>query len=193
MTPDPNMISELRNLFKAGATPSRLVRLIVDRHGRDSQIDRLIREYFREAFCLPMFRASASLLTIPSERLPFAGINARTIHQIVERRAEWDQNANAGATWMDSLVATDEMVLLERASPEQSEEFATVWDQLEDSAKQYLKRLIGGTQYLSEKVDILSRLVEQLQAQVVAIECHEDRKLTPAVENRSAVTGERQS
>jgi len=157
MSPDPLVITELRNLFKAGATPSRLVRYIVDEHGISPDSDRLIRAYFREAFGVSLFRASASLLTIPSEELPFAAVNARTIHQMIEKRSEWDVESDCGSNWLDSLTATDPSVLLERTASEQTDE-------------QSLKRLIGGSQYLHEQVAILSRLVEQLQHQVITLE-----------------------
>ena len=106
MTTDPQVITELRDPFRSGAAPSRLVRHIIARHGEGPQLGRLVRAYFREAFCVPMFRASADLLTLPAEQLPFVGVNAAVIHQIVARRAEWD--------------ATDEGRLPERTAPDVS-------------------------------------------------------------------------
>ena len=44
------------------------------------------------------------------------------------------------------------------------------WSRLDDAAKLDLKRLIGNSQHLNEKVGILSKLVEQLQEQVIALE-----------------------
>ena len=181
MSPDPRLITELRNLFKGGATPSRLVRLIVARHGSGPQIDRLIRAYFREAFRLPMFRASASLLTMPSQELPFAGVNAGAVHQIVERRAEWDREPSSGVTWMDALQTRGEGV--ERTAPEQSGEFAALREQLGEPARDYLKRLVWGSQDLHEKVVILSRLVERLQEQVLELERNVDCVSTPCGAN----------
>ena len=174
MSLDLCVIAELRRLFKAGATPSRLVRHIVAEHGGEPQVDRLVRTYFREAFGIPMFRASASLLTLPAEELPFAGVNAATIHQMVERRAEWDRDATPGVTWMDSLVATDAAFLNDQTRPEQFGELAAIWGQLGEPAQTFIKRLVGNAQHLHEKVNVLSRLVEQLQQQVVALECGEE-------------------
>jgi hypothetical protein len=176
MAPDPLVIAELRAMFKSAATPSRLMRHIIAHHGSHAlpEIDRLIRAYFREAFCVPMFRASASLLALGPEGLLIAGINASVIHRMIEARGEWDQDAKAegGAveTWMDSLVATDQGSLNDRVHPELSSEFAGVWDQFDDSTKQSIKRLIGNSQGLYEQVNILSVLVEQLQMQIVAQE-----------------------
>lgn len=149
MTTDPQVIAELRDLFRGGATPSRLVRHVVARHGGGPQLDRLVRAYFREAFGVPMFRASADLLTLPPEELPFADMNAAVIHQIVARRAKWD-NSPGGPTWMDGLTATDEGQPTESA-----------------------QRLTATAQHLHEQVAILSRLVEQIQGRVVALESSE--------------------
>ena len=154
MTADPCVIAELRDLFRGGATPSRLVRHVVARHAGEPQVDRRVRAYFREAFGVPMFRASADLLTLPAEQLPFAGASADTIHRIVARRAEWDSGGEP--SWMDTLTATDEGQLLGGSVPDHSPES--------------VRRLTATAQHLHEQVAILSRLVEQLQGQVVALE-----------------------
>ncbi len=159
MTADPCVIAELRDLFRGGATPSRLVRHILARHDGEPQLDRLVRAYFREAFGVPMFRASADLLTLPAEQLPFAGVSADTIHQIIARRAEWDTGGES--SWMDTLTATDEGQLLGGSVPEHSPES--------------VRRLTATARHLHEQVAILSRLVEQLQGQVVTLESRGER------------------
>ena len=159
MTTDPCVIAELRDLFRGGATPSRLVRHVVARHDAEPQADRLVRAYFREAFGVPMFRASADLITLPAEQLPFAGVSADTIHQIVARRAEWDTGGES--SWMDTLTATDEGQRLGGSVPEHSPES--------------VRRLTATARHLHEQVAILSRLVEQLQGQLVALESGHER------------------
>jgi hypothetical protein len=154
MTTDPKLVAELRALFRGGATPSRLVWRIVARHGGEPQMDRLVRAYFREAFGVLMFRASADLLTLPPEELPFAGINASTIHQIVARRAEWDSSSEP--SWMDGLPASG------AGQPSES-----------------AQRLTATARHLHEQVAILSRLVEQLQGQVVALEGNDSHEFEP--------------
>jgi hypothetical protein len=175
MSPDPRVIAELRALFKAGATPSRLVRHIVAEHGTTPDTDRLVRAYFREAFGVPMFRASADLLTLPPEQLPFAGITARTVHQMVENRTEWDTEGTA-RSWMESLAATDVGELFTQTHPEREPGFDVVWQQLDEPTRNSLRRLISSNQLLSEQVAILSRLAEQLQQQVMDLQSAE----TPA-------------
>ncbi len=47
MEPDPLVINELREMFKAGATPSRLMRHLIAHHGQQKLpwTDKLIRAY----------------------------------------------------------------------------------------------------------------------------------------------------
>ena len=165
MTADPCVIAELRDLFRGGATPSRLVRHVVARHAGEPQVDRLVRAYFREAFGVPMFRANADLLTLPPELLSFAGVSADTIHQIVARRAEWD--TSGVPSWMDTLTATDPGQFPERTAPDESQ---LLGGSVPDHSPESVRRLTATAQHLHEQVAILSRLVEQLQGQVVALE-----------------------
>jgi hypothetical protein len=48
MRPDPLVVEELRKLFIAGATPSRLIKHIVARHAHEEKLYTLIQVYFRE-------------------------------------------------------------------------------------------------------------------------------------------------
>src|SRR5580698_658811 len=105
MVPDPIIINEIKAMFKAGATPSRLMRHIIA--NREPQIlpwtDKLIRAYFREAFRIPMFRLSAGLLADGPEGLVVAHINRNVIHQMIVNRSEWDKesaDSPASSTWM---------------------------------------------------------------------------------------------
>ena len=43
-------------MFEGGATPSRLIRHIADRHEGDAGLHSLIQEYFLEAFGVPIVR-----------------------------------------------------------------------------------------------------------------------------------------
>jgi len=178
MSPDPRVIAELRALFKAGATPSRLVRHVVAEHGNGPDTDRLVRAYFREAFGVPMFRASASLLTLPPEQLAFSGVTARCVHEMVEHRAEWDAD-DTTSSWLDALTATDAGVSFDRVSPERTPELAGVWDQLDESTRNLLRRLFSSNQNLGEQVAILARLAEQLQQQVIALKQVRDEPARP--------------
>lgn len=174
MSPEARVIDELRTLFKSGATPSRLVRRIVACHPGEPQLDRLIRDYFRQAFGVSMFRASSNLLSVPPEQLPFAGINAATIREMVQRRPQWDREAVPKRTWMDGESVGD------RSPLEQTPEFAAIWEQLDEPARTALNRAIEISHDLSETVGTLSRLVEQLQEQVIALEASAENRARSA-------------
>jgi hypothetical protein len=173
---DPLVIAELRALFKSGATPSRLMRHIVAHHGSQPipEIDRLIRAYFREGFGIPMFRASADILAMEQEDLRIADYSANVIHRMVETKSEWDKNITANGhlttSWIDSLSASNESLLLEQSHPELTIELSGVWSSLDENAKEFIKRLLGNSRVLYEKVALLATLAEQLQQQVIALE-----------------------
>jgi len=176
MSPDPLVIAELRELFKSGATPSRLMRHIIAHHGQQiiPWTNKLIRAYFREAFGIPMFRASADLLAMGPEGLRIAPESAVVIHEMVKKRTEWDRSriTKAEETWMDSLAVTE---ALKQTDSTQTESFAgnsNWWNQLDDETKQYVKEMIVYTHSLSLKVAILSTLAEQLQQQILVLEDH---------------------
>jgi hypothetical protein len=160
VTNDPHVIAELRALFKSGATPSRLVRHILARHGlaHGRQTDSIVRFYFVEAFGF-LLRPSASLLNQSADEMPFAGHNGHVLHQIVERRAIWDDDPAHDAEWLGPLTATDTGTLRQQASAVTT-----------TSAKESPELLRSSARYLSEQVAILSRLVECLQQQVIDLE-----------------------
>jgi|SRR5579872_1765545 len=176
MSPDPIVISELRALFKCGVTPSRLMRHIIAHHGEQiiPWTNKLIRAYFREAFGIPMFRASADLLAMGSEGLRIAPVSADVLEQMVSKRSEWDEGSKSQSTseetWMDSVAVTDALKQLKLAQSESSSAYSEVWNHLDDNTKQYLKETISYTRSLALKVAILSTLAEQLQQQVLALE-----------------------
>jgi hypothetical protein len=176
METDPLLIAEMKTLFKAGATVSRILRNIIAHLGQKPlpEMDRLVRAYFRQAFGIPMFSGSAGVLTEDRSGLQMAYVNRNVIHQIISNRSEWDQetaaNGQVGSSWIDSLTATDESQLVEQSHPEMLNELSGDWDKLDDKAKKFIKRLIGNSRALNEKVEILATLAEQLQQQVLALE-----------------------
>jgi hypothetical protein len=57
------VVNELRSLFQDGATPSRLIRHIVERHAGERRYHQLIQDYFREAFGIPSSGDSTPSMT----------------------------------------------------------------------------------------------------------------------------------
>jgi hypothetical protein len=53
---DPELVNELRESFIDGATPSDLMHRIALRHEGDPSLHFIIRDYFCEAFGIPLLR-----------------------------------------------------------------------------------------------------------------------------------------
>jgi len=50
------VVNEICSLFKDGATPSRLIRHIAERHEGEKSLHSLIQAYFLQAFGVPIVR-----------------------------------------------------------------------------------------------------------------------------------------
>jgi hypothetical protein len=171
----PEVISELRCLFKVGATPSRLIAHILAQHPEDTNRFYLVQRYFHEAFSVPQVRWPANRRDEDANGLRLAYLNALIVHQMIQYRPEWDQAEGGGCApgsvnWLDSLAATDDHDLLEQAQPADIPELAGSWDRLDEEARKYVKRLHGNVNGLYERVAILARLAECLQQQVNALQ-----------------------
>jgi hypothetical protein len=93
----PEVIAELRALFKTGATPSRLISHIAERHRAEPALHALIQEYFWPAFAVPLVRG----LQCPGAHGPVdlrdAFLNEQLVHDLIEKRPEWDTETEGGA------------------------------------------------------------------------------------------------
>jgi hypothetical protein len=170
MAVDPQVVAELRSMFRKGTAPSELIRYIVSRHRTDPSLLFLLQDYFRAAFAVPLMRIS----TIPEDHTVndsrYAYLNIDLVHEMIQHRSDWDSmpHSNVGEEqcWLDSLVATDVAELTKRAQPGTSPELKTCWQDLDPKAQKYIKCIMGSADWLYEKVQILGRLVEVLQQQV---------------------------
>jgi hypothetical protein len=169
MLVDPLVVNELRSLFKTGATPSALIRRIADRHAGEPKLDVLVRAYFRDAFHVPMIRIGPEQVRqiAAGGSLPF--LNVTVVHRMIQTRREWDALDGADSPsegcWLDSVAATDEVTLIAATDPQTLPELAGSWDRMDEEAKQFIKRIIGNSHSLHEKVNVIAALAEQLQQQ----------------------------
>jgi hypothetical protein len=174
MTANPGVVNELRAMFRKGATPSRLIQHIAEHHGKEEDWAGLVGEYFWKAFSVPLVRVADSREECSCEDLHLAYLNVHLIHQMIENRSEWDRDAKGAAihepSWMNSLVATDEVQLIKQAQPASLPEFANSWPHLERTAQDYVQRIMGNANALHERVLILARLTERLQQRIVELE-----------------------
>ena len=179
MQTDPLLVSDLRALFKAGATPSTLIRCIADRHPGEPEIDRLVRAYFREAFFVPMLRVGRESVAEIAQGIGSPSLNGIAVHRMVATRSEWDKPTPDDGTpqpcWLDSLTATDESQLLKKVEAGTLPELAGSWDRIDEPGRRFIARAIASAQALYEKVQILAALAERLQQQIHASEGLEAR------------------
>lgn len=166
---NPFVVNELRSLFKAGATPSALIRRIADYHADEPRIDVLVRAYFREAFHVSMLRVGPEQVRQLAAGGSLPSLNVAVVHRMIQTRREWDSLDEAGDQsedcWLDGVTATDEVTAIAAADPTTIPELAGSWDRMDEEAKQFIQRMIGNSHSLHEKLNAIAALAEQLQQQ----------------------------
>ncbi len=169
MPPDPQVVEELRTLFLAGATPSRLIKHIISRHATVDKLYSLIQLYFREAFLTPLLRVSPELMLIDPQGMDLAFLNVNLIHQMLLNQHEWDTEHSPDTretNWLDGIQLKSDADQINNVKPELIPELSKSWGFLAEEARRYIQRTFGTAQALNERVLLLSRLAEQLQQQV---------------------------
>ena len=167
------IISELRSILKEGATPSRLIRHIVERHSGESGMHTLIQEYFLETFGVPIVRGLKPLDDYDHADLRYAFLNNDLLHDIVQKRLEWDgdfTDAPELNSWLDTLIASDDHERIRQMQSSVPNDLKHCWPQLSLEEQYYIQMSSASANGLNEKVKILSRLVEQLQQKVIELE-----------------------
>jgi hypothetical protein len=168
------VINELRSLFKEGATPSRLISLIAERHEGERSLHTLIQSYFLEAFGIPIVRGLDPTDDYQRTDLHHDFLNEQLIHDMVQKRSDWDAGLVAGSSesgsWLDSLKAVDDEQRINQVQAIAIPELSRCWPQLTPKEKGYIQRSIATANGLYESVKILSRLAECLQQQVAELQ-----------------------
>jgi hypothetical protein len=174
MNTRPEVINELRSLFKDGATPSRLIRHIVDRHAGERTYHSLIQACFREAFGIPIVRGLNPIDDYQHADLRYAFLNEQLVHEMIQRRSEWDSGGAAGTredgAWLDSLTAHDDKQRLREVQSVTLPDLSECWSRLSPDEQHYIQRSFASANGLYETVKILSRLVECLQRRLDEVE-----------------------
>lgn len=129
-----------------------------------------------KAFCLPVVRKLKPNDVYPRDAdLRYAFLNKLMIPDIIHERQHWDcakeTNSESAKCWLDGLPSANsemakESVRMARC-PGLSEES---WARLTPVEQESLRVLMASSQVLSERVEILSKLAEQLQEQVEELE-----------------------
>jgi hypothetical protein len=174
MNTRPEVINELRSLFKEGITPSRLIRQIVERHEGEPSLHALIQSYFLEAFGIPIVRGLNPTDDYQHSDLRYAFLNERLIHEMVQKRSDWDAGFVAGSSetesWLDSLKAADDEQRINQAQAVAIPELSRCWPLLNPKEQSYILRSLATANGLYESVKILARLAESLQQQVAELQ-----------------------
>jgi hypothetical protein len=167
----PEVVHELRSLFKEGATPSALIRHVIARHEGERNLHPLIQAYFREAFGVPIVRGLSPTDDYRQADLRCAFLNEQLAHEMVQRRGEWDSPGGdeSGGAWLDALSASDDQQRLSQLQAPPPE-LGRCWPQLTPSEQSFIQRSLASANGLYEAVKILSRLAECLQQKIVRLE-----------------------
>lgn len=170
----PEIVHELRALFKEGATPSRLIRHIVERHAEERDWQALIQEYFLEAFGVPLVRGLGPADDYRHTDLRYAFLNEQLLHEMIDRRSAWDGRngfvSSQAGHWFDTLSVSDDQRRLEQLRTAVPPELNRCWPQLTAKEQYFIQRSMASANGLYETVKILSRLAECLQQRVDELE-----------------------
>lgn len=161
----PDVITELRSLFRQGATPSRLLEFIRDSHPGEGNWFLLAGDYFAEAFAVPFVRVTNNPDDYSSPGLRHAHLNGRLLHQMIQNRPLWDDRQEA-SPWLDFLTASDEATLETQAKVAVSARVGDISPPLDPAVLGYLQQTTAQVAMLHERVQILARLAESLQRQI---------------------------
>jgi hypothetical protein len=173
MNTRPEVIGELRSLFKVGATPSRLIHHIVERHEGERSRHALIQAYFLEAFGIPIVRGLNPVDDYHDADLRYAILNEQLVHDMVQKRGEWDTEFGAGTngavSWLDSLKVSDDQQRIREVQAAAVPELSRCWSELTAKEQHFIQRSLATANGLYETVKILSRLAECLQQQLAEL------------------------
>lgn len=92
-------------------------------------------------------------------------LNVTVAPRMIETRREWDAQDTSEVCWLDAVATGDETAV----DPEQIPELAGSWEKLDETAKQFIKRLIGNSRASHETVNALAALAERVQEQVATV------------------------
>lgn len=174
MTDRMQLIEDLGIRLKDGASPSGLIRYVLSVLGDAvSYVD--LGDVLQAAFHLPVVRLSRSSVA-PERDHKGVILNKTLLLEIVQRRSDWDASDSPSmkSSWMDSLAlrSPQEIGKEVRSSPF-PELTNTSWSALspeerESLCVQHISGIVN-----SQRLEVLSRLVERLQEKVNELEHHD--------------------
>ncbi len=174
MTTRPEVVEELRGLFREGATPSHLIRRIAAHHEGDADLHQWIQLYFLEAFGVPIVRGLAPGDDYQHADLRYAHLSRQLLHEMVQRQPAWNANPQAGdcprASWLAGLPSTLFQDTSEATATAIPAELRSGWDALSECEQASLQTLIASGRRAHETAVILAQLAEALQQRLAELE-----------------------
>jgi Cdc6-like AAA superfamily ATPase len=174
MTPDPAIVVDLRKLFLAGATPSRLIRFIASHHAGDANWPRYVSTYFWAAFSVVIPRVESKLQNDHFETADFSHYNEDELHEIVVRAKEWHTNStpeeDSLPAWFENLEVQDDFTTATAMHPEVHPSLVDCWPSMDEKARKFVRQSMINAQAYYERMRIIAKLAEQLQHQVIDLE-----------------------
>jgi hypothetical protein len=168
------LITDLRQMFRNGATPSRLIQHLVCHHdGKENWFD-FVQTCFREAFSVSFVRIPDQIERVDFNDLSLAHLNKDLVHEMIQTRHLWDtdQGGQQGchSPWLDSLTAQDDVERFRQLHPGTNPILAKSWPHLEPKAQKHVQMRLANADSYYERVLILARLAERLQQRIVELE-----------------------
>jgi hypothetical protein len=191
MTDRAQLLDDLRMRIEDGATPSRLIRHVLDVLGATISYSELC-DVLQDAFQLPVVRISPSSLA-PQHDHRGVVLNKTLLMEIVHRRGDWDagrsQEHPMAQSWMDGLAlrSPEEIRNEVRTAPVPGLN-AKSWSALTSEEQDALHGHLTGTIVLAQRVEVLSRLVERLQEKICELE--QNKLPLPSRGNRPVEKGD---
>lgn len=171
MTPNPLVVTTLRKMFAAGATPSRLIRYIADYHSSDPRWPQYVKNYFSSAFSIVLLDMENQSPDARLSEKKTSHLNTHVLHELVGRAHLWQGISASDRVWFDGLaVSPDELTLIDQIKPELHPSLSGSWLLMTQEARDFVRRAMVNSQSYYEKTQILARLVEQLQQQLDDLE-----------------------
>ncbi len=156
------LVDELRQMFLDGATPSWLMHRIAQEHPQNPRIHFIIKDYFREAFCIPLLRDVVADEDYSPGR-GYAHYIRDVIPVVLQRLDEWNSD-NLQESWLNGISIRSFNEHTERLKSVHFEELDRVWETLTDKERLFIIRKVAHKDYFWEVMKGLAALAEQLTA-----------------------------
>lgn len=170
------IVRELRDRFRRGATASKLIRIIVELHRGDILNPCVIGDYLEAAFHIPFVRCLKSGEDYSADHtLRHAVLNRILLPELVAHFQSGngfaESQASCQGSWLDGLnsLSPEEAKAAEQAKPDHGIS-AEGWNALSSADQEAITTMIANSHVVSCRTNILAKLAESLQQQVDELE-----------------------